>query len=87
MTDRGGERAQVNYWRMHADLYAIASNAKPNPSHHIATLLAEEGRLLGVLTQNVGALIPLFFFGRRPERVTLCRWSVSEGRPEARAAH
>lgn len=50
------EEAQVNYWRMHADLYAIAAHAKPNPSHHIAAHLAAQGRLLGVLTQNIDGL-------------------------------
>jgi NAD-dependent deacetylase len=41
---------------MHGDLYAIAADAQPNPSHHIAAYLASKGRLLGVLTQNIDGL-------------------------------
>jgi NAD-dependent deacetylase len=48
--------ARVEYWRMHVDLHAMTSRAAPNASHHIAVLLAAQGRLLGVVTQNIDGL-------------------------------
>ncbi len=50
------EAAREEYWRMHVDLHAIASRAVPNASHHIAVDLAAQGRLLGVVTQNIDGL-------------------------------
>lgn len=59
------EQSRINYWRMHIELDAICSGAKPNPSHHFAAFLASfgakeskegNGKLLGVLTQNVDGL-------------------------------
>ena len=48
--------ARARYWKMHAQMRPAFSNVKPNPTHTVLAELEKQGRLLGLITQNVDRL-------------------------------
>ena len=50
------EDVRVRYWAMERQFYNIILNSKINPIHQTAKWLADQGRLSGIVTQNVDGL-------------------------------
>ena len=50
------EEARRRYWRYKKETYAAFAHARPNPAHAALARLESEGRLLGVITQNIDGL-------------------------------
>jgi NAD-dependent deacetylase len=52
------ESARVEYWSMHSELYELVAGrgVLPNAAHRLAVTLAERGKLLKVITQNIDGL-------------------------------
>lgn len=48
--------ARARYWAMKREVYHDFSNAEPNSGHLLLARLEEEGRLKGVITQNIDGL-------------------------------
>ncbi|MGH8913360.1 MAG: SIR2 family NAD-dependent protein deacylase [Acidimicrobiia bacterium] len=55
---RANPELRVRGWKMHLDgeLWGARSTVVPNPGHHAIKRLADDGRLAGVVTQNVDGL-------------------------------
>jgi NAD-dependent deacetylase len=50
------EEARRRYWRYKKETYGDFAAARPNAAHHALARLEQEGRLLGVITQNIDGL-------------------------------
>jgi NAD-dependent deacetylase len=50
------EESRRAYWRYKKETYADFAAARPNAAHHALARLEQEGRLLGVVTQNIDGL-------------------------------
>jgi NAD-dependent deacetylase len=48
--------SREKYWEMSQDFYLLIQKAKPNPAHLALAELELEGKLLGIITQNVDRL-------------------------------
>lgn len=50
------EEARRRYWRYKKETYADFARARPNATHEVLARLEREGRLAGVITQNIDGL-------------------------------
>lgn len=50
------EESRKRYWQRSSEMYQAILEAKPNPGHLAVTRMAEQGKLLAVITQNVDGL-------------------------------
>ena len=50
------EEARRRYWLYKKETYADFAHARPNATHNVLARLEAEGRLLGVITQNIDGL-------------------------------
>ena len=50
------EEARRSYWRYKKETYGDFAAARPNPAHHALARLEGDGRLAGVITQNIDGL-------------------------------
>ena len=50
------EEARRAYWRYKKETYGDFAAARPNAAHHALARLERDGRLLGVITQNIDGL-------------------------------
>jgi len=50
------DEARRSYWRYKKETYADFAAARPNAAHHALARLEGEGRLVGVITQNIDGL-------------------------------
>jgi len=49
-------KARTSYFKMHAMLHQLIQKADPNASHRLFVELEKQGKLLGVITQNIDGL-------------------------------
>jgi NAD-dependent deacetylase len=50
------ENSRREYWRRKKEMYGQMSGASPNDGHHVIAQLEKQGKLLGVITQNIDGL-------------------------------
>src|SRR5205809_7441699 len=53
---RASAEARKHYWLYKKETYAAFAQARPNAAHRALARLEAEGRLLGVITQNIDGL-------------------------------
>jgi len=53
---KASEEARKRYWLYKKETYADFARARPNAAHTVLARLESEGRLLGVITQNIDGL-------------------------------